>query len=413
MVTPEHWLGSCLLTHADPAQPPQRHAVAMLAAGPADFAARLQKALAAGALRLSRIEECAPAARHLAVAGPADPLAALVLAVTPAQPILFSEAIDRPSQAAAVPASLGQRLNELQPEAAHLFAVLDGAQFDNLPHALLLGGFNSRSLYLDRGDNDPEQLVTAPQLLWLDETAGPTSRRPFAKVIEALLKLTEGGPGAVFWLCRAGGDRLYRHLRGLNMVELPASALSQADHAGADTAFAPALFRHADANALAQTLPCFDTHEAARFFGPAERIIAAPAPEWQGGAPLLDLSSPTVAGRSRALGLMRLSSATMARVEALRTTQLRRQMVADLGEGDFAREAQVAAAFARALEHGMEEPQDIRSFIDLDLAWGAGFETDVAAGDVRYELAMTDRAPRARIHYARLACEALWMRSEP
>ncbi|MEO0866318.1 MAG: hypothetical protein AAFY39_17465, partial [Pseudomonadota bacterium] len=49
--------------------------------------------------------------------------------------------------------------------------VLDGAQFDHLPNQLADRDLPSRSLYLDRGDNHPQRIITAPQVVLLaDET---------------------------------------------------------------------------------------------------------------------------------------------------------------------------------------------------------------------------------------------------
>jgi|GEM_PF-4575346 hypothetical protein len=42
-------------------------------------------------------------------------------------------------------------------------------QFDNLPKALFDADFISRSLYLDRGENNPEQIIIAPHMVTLDE----------------------------------------------------------------------------------------------------------------------------------------------------------------------------------------------------------------------------------------------------
>lgn len=58
---------------------------------------------------------------------------------------------------------------------ASTFAVLDGAQFDNLPDALREGEFVARSLYLDRGDNNPDQVIIAPHLVLLDERPATAS----------------------------------------------------------------------------------------------------------------------------------------------------------------------------------------------------------------------------------------------
>lgn len=68
---------------------------------------------------------------------------------------------DEPTAEATESASLEDALLALDYKTAPVFAVLDGAQFDNLPQELLLGDFVSRPLYLDRGDNNPEQIVTA------------------------------------------------------------------------------------------------------------------------------------------------------------------------------------------------------------------------------------------------------------
>lgn len=188
------------------------------------------------------------------------------------------------------PPSLEEALLALDHRAAPVFAVLDGAQFDDLPRALLLGGFVHRPLYLDRGDNHPERVISGPQMIWLDERdEAPPGRSP-QETIPALLALTGDRPAAVFWQCPADGDTLYRHLRGINMVMIPRAfappaATGQMDHAKADgpPAQIAVMFRHADANVLAQTLPALSAPEAARFFGPASRLLFMPAPEWGDG----------------------------------------------------------------------------------------------------------------------------------
>ncbi|TRW99417.1 DUF4123 domain-containing protein [Paracoccus sp. M683] len=207
----------------------------------------------------------------------------------------------RPPQKADQPAAtLAQALLALDYRAAPAFAVLDGAQFDNLPQALLIGGYVSRPLYLDRGDNNPEQIITAPHMVWLDErTENVTGRTP-QETIPALLNLIAGRPAAVFWQCPAGGDALYRHLRGINMVLYPKSALPDfeepapedgpaADDPGTHTLV---LFRHADSNVIAQTLPAMTAAETARFFGPASQLLFAPDPDWAGGRDWIGAMKP-------------------------------------------------------------------------------------------------------------------------
>ncbi|PYF07471.1 hypothetical protein C8J30_11722 [Rhodobacter viridis] len=177
--------------------------------------------------------------------------------------------------------------------ATPVLAVQDGAQFDDLPRALLLGGFDAPALYLDRGDNDPARLITAPQLVWLDERPVRGNGRPPEATLPALLALIENRPAAVFWRCAAGGDALFRHLRGLNMVMIPKTA--------------------------------------ARLFGPAEAIVFCPDPDWlpEGTkAPLRYARRPDWPLAQP--GMARLSPETLARMQALREARTSRRVAAYL-----------------------------------------------------------------------------------
>jgi hypothetical protein len=190
------------------------------------------------------------------------------------------------------PDALAAALADLDPAAGPVFAVLDGAQFDDLPRQLLLGGFVSRPLYLDRGDNNPGQVITAPHMVWLDERLEKATGRAPDAVIPALLDLVGDRPAAVFWQCPEGAEALYRHLRGINMVMIPAWAAGEDEDDGdgdGPGAGEPApepqthrmvLLRHADANVMAQILPGLSAEEAARLFGPARLIVFAPDPRW-------------------------------------------------------------------------------------------------------------------------------------
>lgn len=216
-----------------------------------------------------------------------------------------------------------------------VYAVLDGAHFENLPQQLLIGGFVSRPLYLDRGDNDPQRVQTSPHLVWIDERElSPMGRRP-ALVTPELLALIGDRPGAVFWQCPAGGDVLYKHLRGINMVLIPADAAATNDYGTEDEASGdegdalPAsmpegdddpqggasthsmvLFRHADANVITQLLGSMSPDEKARFLGPASLVFAAPDPEWSNGKSIVyHRAAP---GGARYRGPLRLSEATLA-----------------------------------------------------------------------------------------------------
>ncbi len=149
-----------------------------------------------------------------------------------------------------------------------LFAVLDGAQFENLPQTLLFAGIEARCLYLDRGDNHPERLVTAPYMVDLAQVGG----------VDRLLSIVSSPRQLALWQCPAGHDALYRHLRGLNRVLVPLD-VPKPPAAGEDDEMQTheaVLFRHADANALDQVVPALGAVEMARVMGPAERLVFLP-----------------------------------------------------------------------------------------------------------------------------------------
>lgn len=208
-------------------------------------------------------------------------------------------------------------------EAAPIFVVLDGAQFDNLPEELMMGGFVSRSLYLDRGANNPEQIITAPHMVWLDERPEKMIGRPPRDSIPALMELVAGRPAAVFWQCPEGAEALYKHLRGINMVLIPREFLPTtepelAEQAPVDRATHEAvLFRHADANAIAQLIPALDISEANRLYGPATKLMLAPHPEWANGRNWLEAERPNGLPPPPP-GMLLLSTATLGKMRTIR-----------------------------------------------------------------------------------------------
>ena len=224
--------------------------------------------------------------------------------------------------------SLEEALLALDHKSAPVFAVLDGAQFENLPQELLLGDFVSRPLYLDRGDNNPEQIITAPHMVWLDERPKKITGRTPKETIPALLALVANRPAAVFWQCPDGAEPLYKHLRGINMVLYPKAALSDFEEpqpAETDEIQKPeapethtlVLFRHADANVLAQTLAAMGAQEIARLYGPATRLIFAPAPDWANGQDFWRADRPEHLPDPHR-GHLRISMATVGRTEGIR-----------------------------------------------------------------------------------------------
>lgn len=236
--------------------------------------------------------------------------------------------------------SLEDALLALDHISAPVFAVLDGAQFDNLPQALLLGDFVSRPLYLDRGDNNPEQIITAPHMVWLDERPEKSTGRAPQETIPVLMALIAGRPAAVFWQCPDGAEALYRHLRGINMVMYPKEALTdfvEPQSAETDEIQKPetpdthtlVLFRHADANVLAQTVPAMGTVEMARLSGPATQLIFAPALEWAMGRDWWRADRPENLPNPHRRHL-RISMETVGRTEGVRLQRNRGHITAYL-----------------------------------------------------------------------------------
>jgi hypothetical protein len=210
-----------------------------------------------------------------------------------------------------------------------VFAVLDGAQFDDLPMALFDENFVHRSLYLDRGNGTVDQLRTAPQLVWLDRDRGmqrhnadQNDGKPLFPVLERLLSLVADRPAIVFWVCEAGGEVLYRHLRGINKILLPTDAArgtsdrleplpSNADQPN-DADHEMVLYRHCDANVMAQVLPALTLPNMARVLGPASQILCSPDDHWA-ERPLRLLRNPDMP--IAPIGPLKLSTAEVHKIE--------------------------------------------------------------------------------------------------
>ncbi len=151
---------------------------------------------------------------------------------------------------------------------AQLFAVLDGALFDDLPGNLMREGISCRSLFLEHGDLEVER--AGPWMVALD------SEKTRAH-IEAL---AVAHPCAVFWSCPAGETALWRHLRTLNEVLIPIEG-SATETADQSAQYERVMFRHWDPNVLASVMPVLSVEQFARIFGPATYIVMN-APDYGG-----------------------------------------------------------------------------------------------------------------------------------
>ncbi|MGV2130308.1 hypothetical protein ACQZ4Q_10885 [Agrobacterium vitis] len=233
----------------------------------------------------------------------------------------------------------------LQAERA-VFAVLDGAQFDDLPKSLFDGDFAHNPLYVDRGNGTADQLRTAPQLVWLDRDWHDADKdntgqpRPTSEtMLDRLLDLVGERHAAVFWFSDAGGDVLFRHLRTINMILLPTSvAMDRGKSYERDPLATPSgqavegdhemvLFRHADSNVMAQVLPSLTYAHLARVLGPAQQILYSADPDWSEKPMRVtradDMPAP-------AAGPLKLTVDELAEIEKKRESRSRRKIAAYL-----------------------------------------------------------------------------------
>lgn len=144
------------------------------------------------------------------------------------------------------------------------FAVLDGARFDDFPRLCRRERLFARSLFLDHADAEVEK--AGPWLVGLGQAPDALDR---------VLELVGEEPAAVYWCCAAGEAVLYRHLRTLNMAQIPTWAAGGGTAAPADGAGqepVPVMFRHWDPRVLGALLPGLDGAQFARVLGPAAEI---------------------------------------------------------------------------------------------------------------------------------------------
>ena len=149
-------------------------------------------------------------------------------------------------------------------EGCFVFAVIDGAKVDGLQtllHRLLL---SPRPLYFNHKNGIGH--AAGPHLVAVPSEA-------------ATLRLRDAiPPGAVVWWVWPGLDaddalaRIFRHLRSLGRVEIPAG---YPDHTGrtGPARYEPVLFRHADPHVLAQVLPVLGPTQRSRLYAKARAIV--------------------------------------------------------------------------------------------------------------------------------------------
>ena len=192
-------------------------------------------------------------------------------------------------------------------------------------------------------------------------------------------------PACVWWVWpdNAGaGEALHRHLRGLNMVEIPGDRFDVSE--AARTAQAEAvLFRHADADVMAAVLPLFDQSQISRVFGDASGILVHARDVC--GVRLFERPA-TLPPAPRGMLRIRDNDQYLAIAEA-QTHALRNRAVREFSprlEGDSDKKtARIQSAFDRAESYGLGSQEWIWQFIEIDCVEGAGFEKDPKHADLK------------------------------
>lgn len=137
-----------------------------------------------------------------------------------------------------------------------LFAVIDGASFDDLPFLLSQNGMTARSLFRDAA---PDVSLAGP---WL--TSVRTER---AK--DLCLQVATVHSCLVFWSSSVSEEKLLQHLRKLNLVSTPSL---RKELKREKPKYKHSLFRHWDPTALAISYPVLDDGQKEFFLGPASMI---------------------------------------------------------------------------------------------------------------------------------------------
>ncbi|MCO6391657.1 hypothetical protein GTW25_11505 [Aliihoeflea aestuarii] len=279
-----------------------------------------------------------------------------------------------------------------------IFAVMDGAFFNDIGSELRDAGITRRPLYRyggnysvvvggpwlvnpyrDNSAGNPDRAVNSPAWMVINEeerASGKSDAEIYAERMnaslevgdptgggmvptddmdnidavvsrfETLLLLSSGKPGPVFWVGDAAltEEAIYGHLRRLNKVEVPrgqtgtgGEMIGELSKAAATTSeigpseqaetYELVIFRHADANVMAQILPALSELQLARLFGPCHQILFAPEPDWGGGVQRARKADDLPAAPS---GSLRWDRDTVHAIQDGRFVQLDRRFAATL-----------------------------------------------------------------------------------
>lgn len=141
-----------------------------------------------------------------------------------------------------------------------VFAVIDGAQFADVPASLAEAGLSSEPLFLE--GVHPSARTNGPHLAAL----------LYASDIDLLFSVLQNRSACVFWSWPDGQAALFRHLRGLNAVQIPRDMPTldaRTQMHDVETVF----FRHYDPNVLVALWPLLTPAQTSRLLGSAEALV--------------------------------------------------------------------------------------------------------------------------------------------
>jgi hypothetical protein len=290
----------------------------------------------------------------------------------------------------------------------HIYAVLDGAHFDDLSGRLRQTSLRSRALYVD--EIDMPRIDSGPHLI--DCTSN------FA--VEQVRDVTADAPSVVWWGWHTGGLEGMRsitgHLRRLNLMDVPEGAETGTTPRYGDIhapgSAEPVLFRHADPDVIASILPELSPIQRAQLFGGAHAIIADPA----AAEPVM--LSNLAFGRPAPGGRLSLSVAQYSGLSRAYGVALRRRAVFEFRAGLSAREKasraeRVRDAIDRAESYGCATKEQVWDFIRLDLRHGVRFELAPARQGVLEQLRNDEVSPGERLFRAEQELAFLERHGEP
>ncbi|MGX9935620.1 DUF4123 domain-containing protein [Advenella kashmirensis] len=297
-----------------------------------------------------------------------------------------------------------------------VYAVMDGAFFQNIAAKLRDAGLARRSLYRYGGDYsvvmggpwliDPYQQENSGNLSI--ETGNVSNEQRITEItsrFEAILQLAADTSGLVFWVGDASLTEaaLYDHLRRLNQIEVPKSS-SESNESANSGGYELVTFRHADANVMAQVLPSLEASQLSRLFGSCRQIFFKPEPDWSKSAMRMvrpdDLPEPPG-------GPLRWTPQTICAIEGMRfnwlTTRTMKYLhkVADQrvrGISDEMLRADVHKWLKAAAAHGVNQESAFRRWAYLQVVTGGRLEVAPGLSDFMISAELTsDPNERVRI----------------